>query len=116
MRNSSKVAVIQPEIAVDSPIGLSPKSEAIWRQIVPKRGRSIGRLILIEQGLKSLDRANEAAEVLKLEGLTSKTETTGAIHIHPLVKVERESRALFAKIWDQLGLGWDGSIDGRIDL
>jgi phage terminase small subunit len=61
--------------------------------------------------LEASDRADQAAEVVAREGMTSKTETTGAIHVHPLVKVERESRQLFARIWKQLGLDWASDRD-----
>jgi len=45
------------------------------------------------------------------DGLTTTTKTTGAIHLHPCLKVERENRALFAKLWHQLGLQWDADLD-----
>jgi phage terminase small subunit len=63
--------------------------------------------------LESLDRADQCREVLAREGLTTRNEISGAVHMHPLVKVERESRQLFARLWEQLGFSWNGSVDGR---
>ena len=35
------------------------------------------------------------------------TERSGVAHAHPLLKVERENRQLFLKIWAKLGLDWN---------
>jgi hypothetical protein len=51
-----------------------------------------------------LDRADQAREVVAHEGMTSKTESTGAIHVHPLIKVESEGRRQFSRLWEQLSL------------
>ena len=66
----------------------------------------------MQVALEALDRADQAAEVIKVEGMTCKTEKTGAVHIHPLLKAERESSGLFLRCWTQLHLEW-GPIDGR---
>ena len=39
------------------------------------------------------------------------TKTTGAVHVHPLLKVEREARQLFLRTWSILGLSFDYEID-----
>ena len=41
--------------------------------------------------------------MLDAEGMVSRTESTGALHVHPLTRIERENRQLFARLWDQLG-------------
>lgn len=51
--------------------------------------------------------ASVVAEVLaavEVAGLTTTTKTTSTVHVHPLVKVERESRAQFTKLWAGLTL------------
>jgi phage terminase small subunit len=58
-----------------------------------------------------LDRADQAREAVADEGLTTKTKTTGAVHVHPLVKVEREARQQFAKCWNDLDLSWSYDLD-----
>ena len=96
------------------PDGLSERAQELWRQVVPKHAVSAGRLALIEQALHALDRADEAAALVDAEGLTKTTEATGAVHVHPAQKVERESRQLFSKLWISMGLGWSSQEDGRL--
>ena len=100
-----------PESAV--PDGLSEKSARLWRAIVPDRARSAGRVALVEQALRALDRADEAAALVASEGLITETKTTGAIHMNPVLRVERESRQLFARIFGMLHLEWSSEVDGR---
>lgn len=99
--------------APDSPSHLSDRSKTLWRQLVPSRALSPGRLALLEEALSALDRSDEARGIIAREGMAKVTERTGMVHLNPVVKVERESRQLFVKIMDSLGLGWDGEIDGR---
>ena len=76
---------------------------------------SPGRIALMQTALEALDRADQARELLSREGITTTTTSTGAVHIHPAVRIEKDSRALFARIWSQLELGWDSEIDGRLE-
>jgi phage terminase small subunit len=89
------------------PEGLSEKSKTLWQNIVGKRASSPERLALLEVALRALDRADQAERQIEQEGLTCITPRSGISHANPLLKVERESRALFAKIWVQLGLRFD---------
>jgi hypothetical protein len=98
----------------EPPHGLSERSLALWHAVVPARGSSPGRCALIEEALRALDRAEEARTLLAAEGMVTKTETTGAVHLHPLAKVERENRALFARLWCGMGLDWDRDLDSRL--
>jgi phage terminase small subunit len=102
----------KPDDALPPPPHLSERAAALWRQLV-SRCVSPGRPPLLQTALEALDRADEVRAILAREGLTTKTESTGAVHVHPLAKVERENRQLFARLWEQLGLSWDGSLDGR---
>lgn len=96
-----------------APPGLSEASQRLWRQLVPDRARSAGRLVLIEQALRALDRAAEAREIVATEGLM--TGGSGKMsHLHPLLKVEKESMALFGKLWAQLSLAWDAQADSKL--
>ena len=98
------------------PEHLSERSQKLWKEIVVIKRKNIispGRVVLLEQALTALDRADEAAEIVRKEGMITKTATTGAVHVHPMVKVERENRALFARLWKQLGLDFDVKIDRR---
>lgn len=96
----------------EPPAGLSEKAKALWNDVVPRRCRSPERLALLAVALQSLDRADAAATVIGCEGMLTKTETTGVVHVHPLLKIERDARQLFARIWGSLALEWDFHLDG----
>lgn len=96
----------------EPPTHLSDRAKELWTEFVPSRARSLGRLTLLATALEAYDRAEAARLLVASEGMTTKTKTTGAVHVHPLVKVERECRQQFAKIWHDLGLHWDSTEDG----
>ncbi len=97
---------------VAPPAHLSERAKSLWADVVPRRAVSPERLALLQTALEALDRADECIDLVKEQGLTTVTETTGAVHVNPLVKVERESRQLFVKCWNQLALDWDPDLDG----
>jgi hypothetical protein len=88
----------------DPPEGLSASSGKLWRTIGPARVDTPGRQVLFEEALRALDRANEARALVASEGLTSKTPATGAVHLNPTARLERDSRAQFSSLWTALGL------------
>jgi hypothetical protein len=96
------------------PEGLSERAQALWRGVVPSRAVSAGRLALIEEALRSLDRADQCRAIVGREGPTFTTTTTGAVHQRPEIRLERESRALFAKLWTGMYLQWSNEEDGRV--
>lgn len=96
------------------PAHLSPRSQGLWRELVPSRAKSAGRVALVQTALEALDRADAARAVLEVEGMVTTTKRSGVAHLHPLLKVERESRQLFARIWHgQLYFHFDSQLDGR---
>lgn len=95
------------------PDHLSDKNKSLWASIVPNRAKSPGRLALLTAGLEALDRADKAREAIAATCLTTKTERSGVTHVNPLVKIERESRQQFARIWGELNLAWDPRVDGK---
>ena len=97
------------------PTHLSERSQNLSRAVVPRRAKSPERLAVLVVALEALDRADEAAAAVKVAGMTTTTPRSGAVHLHPLLKVERESRQLFAKIWHSMSLQWSPDIDGRVD-
>ena len=99
---------------LDAPSHLSERSAALWQSVIPSRARSAERRALIIVALDALDLADECRERVRKEGLTTVTKTTGAIHIHPLVKVQKEQRGLFSRIWLGLNFQWNRDIDGRV--
>lgn len=48
--------------------------------------------------------ADKAAAIIATEGMTSTNKATGVIHSHPATKIEKDSRAMFHRIWEQLRL------------
>src|SRR5688572_29989542 len=90
----------------DPPEHLTERTRHLWRTLGPANARSIERRTLFQAALEALDRAVQAREAVAAEGMTTTTETTGAVHLHPLLKVEREARQQFARLWDMLNLKW----------
>lgn len=105
MRKSKHTRAIPP------PRHLSARAKRLWGAIVSRRAKSSERLVLLQAALEVLDRADEARKLLSTEGLTTKTKTTGAVHVHPLLKVEQEARQQFGKIWNDMGLSWCSDLD-----
>jgi phage terminase small subunit len=100
MKKSQSEAAPYPE----PPPHLSERAAALWREIGPSKADTTGRRVLLQAALECLDRGDRARELIASEGLTSTTKSTGAVHIHPLAKIERDARAQFASIWASLGL------------
>lgn len=96
------------------PVHLSERAKDLWSKLVPRRARSPERVALLQAALEALDRADQAREAINREGLTTTTKTTGAVHIHPLARIEREARQQFARIWSDLSLQWTAGVDGRL--
>jgi hypothetical protein len=55
------------------------------------------------------------SRIVDAEGATFTTKSTGAVHIRPEVRIERESRQLFARLWaGEMNLHWSHEEDGRL--
>jgi P27 family predicted phage terminase small subunit len=104
------------EQAFTPPQHLSTRSQQLWRQIVPRRAKSPERLTLLQLALEQLDRADAARAEIERDGTTFRTKRTGAIHAHPALAIERQARSSFMRMWDQLGLSWDATLDGGINF
>jgi len=88
----------------DPPEHLSDRSRDLWQTLGPVQASSVERRTLLQTALEALDRADEARRMIQADGLTVTTPGSGALHVHPCLRIERESRMLFAKIWALLGL------------
>jgi phage terminase small subunit len=74
------------------PASLGPEAADLWRQLQAEYGiRDQGGLLLLRQAAESFQRANEAAAILKAEGLV-KADKYGQSKPHPAVVIERDSR------------------------
>lgn len=100
--------------ATEPPVHLSEKSRELWRAIVPARARSAERIAMLTAALVSLDRADQAREVIAAEGMTFTSKRSGAVHVHPALTVEKNSLAAFTRMWSALHLEWNPEVDGRM--
>lgn len=97
----------------EPPAHLSDASKALWRDLVPGRARSRGRLVLLTVALEAKDRADEARDLIAAEGMVTKEEGAKMTHIHPALRIEKDARQQFLVAWRELGLRWDTKLDGR---
>jgi hypothetical protein len=98
---------------IPAPPGLSARAATLWRAEAGGHTRSAGRLLLLEELCRAIDRADGYAATVGREGLTKTTERTGAVHIHPLLKAEQIERQLIARLAASLHLQWNATEDGR---
>jgi len=105
----AKTAVIAVPVP---PSHLSKRSQSLWRELVPSRARSTGRLTLLQVGLEALDRLSRIQSALDGAELTTTTKETGAVHLNPLLKAEKDARSTFVRAWTALSLAWDSDLDG----
>jgi len=79
-------------------------SGRLWRDVVRAFEFGPTDLVLLESAFRSLDRAESCRAQVDREGVTVLTERTGAVHVHPAVRVEAEARREFRISWRALGL------------
>jgi len=73
----------KPDLPPDPPEHLSEAARDLWRHVVTKPVPA-GKAALVETAPEARDRADQASHLLRTEGLTA---TTGAVHVHPAVKI-----------------------------
>ena len=56
------------------------------------------------KGLESLDQADEAARIIRKEGLSQVSERSRLKRQHPLLNTQKEAMACFLKVWKVLEL------------
>ncbi len=86
-----------------APPGLSKRGAKLWRAVLDEFELSPAELELLRSALVALDRADEAAEVIAAEGVTS-LDRYGSPKTHPAVDVEARNRVIFARFVAQLGV------------
>ena len=85
------------------PPGLSDRAKALWKAVLDRYELSSAELEVLRQACAALDRADEAARVVKREGVTV-VDRYGCPKAHPAVETELRARALFAAHVRQLGV------------
>jgi hypothetical protein len=86
-----------------SPKGLTPRSRRLWRAILDDYELSDAEQTVLENGLRMLDRAGEAAAIVSAEGLTV-VDRYGGTRAHPMLDAEVRCRREFAAAVRQLGV------------
>jgi phage terminase small subunit len=99
----------EPDLFPDPPPHLSESSKALWLELGPKAaGNDAGRRAMLQAGLEALDRAEQARQLVAIEGVI-KPGTGKIAHRHPAVQIELDARKQFSKIWKELGIGAAGA-------
>jgi P27 family predicted phage terminase small subunit len=88
------------------PEHLSKRSKAFWRKIAARYELETEHFEVLRKALEASDRADEAGEVLRREGITI-TDRYGTVKPHPATSVELHNRAAFLKLLEALKLGQD---------
>ena len=86
-----------------APSGLTKRSRDLWSAVLADYDLGPAELEVLRGALESLDRADEAAKVLKAEGLST-VDRYGSPKAHPLLDVEQRCRTAFRQSVRQLGL------------
>jgi P27 family predicted phage terminase small subunit len=87
-----------------APEHLSTRARDLWNSLGPNYASTTQKQVLLQSALEALDRAEEARRVITAEGMTKTTGSTGAVHLHPALRVEKDARNQFVMIWGKLGL------------
>lgn len=86
-----------------APRGLSNRARGLWKQILSDYELTGHELALLEEALRSLDRADQARHEVDRDGLTFR-DRFGQLRPHPALGIERDLRGLFARTLRELGL------------
>jgi phage terminase small subunit len=95
---------------------LTQSSKRLWLELGPSRARSLGRQIKFQQALEMRDLTNEIRKAREAEGIIIVSKRSGLKHINPIVRIEKDCRKLFARLWSDLGLDWDVEVDSRVQF
>lgn len=95
--------------APKAPQGLSRPAKTWWARLVKEYGiNDAAGLMLLEQALRSFDRAEEARRLIDAEGAVVRDRFDQSRQ-HPACQIERDSRAAMVKTLGALGI--DGGPD-----
>jgi P27 family predicted phage terminase small subunit len=95
------------------PEHLSKRSKTFWRKIVARYELETEHIEVLRKALEASDRADEAGDVLRQEGITT-TDRYGQKRPHPATSVELHNRAAFLKLIEALKLGQDEKASATI--
>lgn len=86
------------------PRGLRGKAKTFWQKVCRDFVLEPHHYDVLEQACWSLQRAEEAREIVNTEGQFYRNEKTGALLRHPAVATEEKARAMFLRGLRELGL------------
>jgi len=86
-----------------APAHLSKESKTLWKKTVEKFALDDHHYPILAAALGAIDRSEQARKILDAEGLVA-TDRFGQKKAHPMTLVERDSRALAARLLRELGL------------
>lgn len=114
MAKTKESGPVEREFAMlpPAPAHLSERSRELWQKVVTQP-LSPGRLVLLETGLVALDRAEAARAQIERDGMMVENEKTHMVHVHPLLRAERDSMGVFLRVWSELHLAYDYRVDGK---
>lgn len=94
------------------PDGLTLRSRRLWAGILKDFELSPAELMTLEQALRVLDRADEAAALVAAEGMAT-TDRYGGRRAHPLLDVEIRCRRQHVDMVRMLGVRVDETTPAR---
>ncbi len=86
------------------PAHLSRRSKQFWRALTGRYAFDIEHIEVLRKALEASDRADEAGEQLRREGITI-TDKYGQAKPHPATSIELHNRAAFLRFIEALKLG-----------
>ena len=86
-----------------APSGLGPEARRLWRRVAEEFELDGHHCDVLEAAARALDRAEAARRQIEAEGMTVEDRFKQA-KAHPLLQVERDSRALMLRALKDLGL------------
>jgi phage terminase small subunit len=97
-----------------APDDLSSEAKELFDFYVGQRiqVRNPAQVAAFVEGLRAMDRANEARVILKKDGLLGKSKRSGLSRRHPAVDILENAEAHFRKIWRRLELFKNSERDG----
>ena len=93
-----------------APKYLRPESAAFYNTVMTDYELDGHHVILLTKACESLDRIEEAREIIKKDGLTFK-DRFGSPRANPAVAIERDNKIAVARLFRELGLDLAG--DGK---
>ena len=100
----------RPKPASVAPKHLRKESAAFFNSVMADYSLDDHHVILLTKACESLDRIEEAREIVRKDGLTYK-DRFGSPRANPAVAIERDNKIAVARLFRELGLDLAG--DGK---